>query len=121
MKKATHKPKRIIARWRPIAFAALLTFAVLAEFSTASHQPSPRPPDMLLGRWHSKPTQDELYAQFEFVQDGTVVERVLKSDTQRNVKEPPQLDQCATGTFRIIDPMRLEIEVGPLLERECPY
>jgi hypothetical protein len=45
----------------------------------------------------------------------------LKSDTQKNVKEPPQLDQCATGTFRIIDPMRLEIEVGPLLERECPY
>lgn len=111
--------KRPISR---IICAVLFLFvAHLTAFWFASHQSNSRPPNLLFGRWQSKLTQNDLYALFEFSHDGTVVESVFEPNTKRGLRQPQQLDQCARGRFRIIDPTRLLIEVGPLFESHCPY
>ena len=118
MKKAAHKwncPVRVTFT------VLLLVLAYWTAFWVASHQSISRPPNLLFGRWQSKPTQNGLYPNFEFFKDGTVVESVFKPNTQTDLRQPEQLDRCARGTFRIIDATHLLVEVGPLLEHECPY
>jgi hypothetical protein len=87
-----------------LLLAAILAFA--ACFCACS--PS-RPEQKLLGKWRSQPTPNQLCAQYqyEFLEKGNVA----VSGMLTNHNRPAGWDQYATGTYELIDPAHLKIDL----------